>query len=45
VSHPGPFPIDILVKMLKEIVQALEKGDNYRREIVAQGRVLYARSD
>jgi uncharacterized protein len=43
--RPRPFPLDILVKTPDEITQALAKGDSFIREIVAQGRVLYARSD
>jgi predicted nucleotidyltransferase len=43
--RPRPFPLDILVKTPDEITQALAKGDNFIREIVIQGRVLYARSD
>jgi uncharacterized protein len=43
--RPRPFPLDILVKAPDEITQALVKGDNFIREIVTQGRVLYARSD
>ena len=43
--RPRPFPLDILVKTPDEITQALAKGDNFIREIVTQGRVLYARSD
>ena len=43
--RPRPFPLDILVKTPDEITQALAEGDNFIREIVTQGRVLYARSD
>jgi uncharacterized protein len=43
--RPRPFPVDILVKTSDEITQALAKGDNFVREIVTQGRLLYARSD
>ena len=43
--RPRPFPLDILVKTPDEITQALAKGDGFIREIVTQGRVLYARSD
>jgi hypothetical protein len=37
--------LDIVVKTPAEITQALAKGDSFIREIVTQGRVLYARSD
>jgi uncharacterized protein len=43
--RPRPFPLDIVVKTPDEITQALVKGDNFIREIVIQGRVLYVRSD
>jgi uncharacterized protein len=43
--RPRPFPLDIVVKTPGEITQALAKGDNFIREVVTQGRVLYARSD
>jgi predicted nucleotidyltransferase len=43
--RPRPFPLDIVVKTPEEITQASVKGDNFIREIVTQGRVLYARSD
>jgi predicted nucleotidyltransferase len=43
--RPRPFPLDLLVKTPAEIVQALEREDPFIREIMAQGRVLYERSD
>jgi predicted nucleotidyltransferase len=43
--RPRPFSLDIVVKTPDEITQALAKGDGFIREIVTQGRVLYARSD
>ena len=43
--RPRPFPLDMVVRTPDEITQALAKGDNFIREIVTQGRVLYARSD
>jgi predicted nucleotidyltransferase len=43
--RPRPFPLDIVIKTQDEITQALAKGDSFIRELVTQGRVLYARSD
>jgi predicted nucleotidyltransferase len=43
--RPRPFPLDILVKSPDEISHDLEKGNDFIREIVTQGRVLYKRSD
>ena len=43
--RPRPFPLDLLVKTPEEIAQALDRDDAFMREILAQGRVLYERSD
>jgi predicted nucleotidyltransferase len=43
--RPRPFPLDLLVKTPKEVAQALDRDDAFMREIMAQGRVLYERSD
>jgi predicted nucleotidyltransferase len=43
--RPRPFPLDILVKTPEEIAQALDSHDDFICEIMAQGRVLYERSD
>lgn len=43
--RPRPFPLDILVKTPEEIKQALERDDGFISDVVAQGRVLYERSD
>ena len=43
--RPRPFPLDLLVKTPEEIAQALDRDDAFIREILAQGRVLYERSD
>jgi predicted nucleotidyltransferase len=43
--RPRPFPLDLLVKTPEEIVQALDRGDAFMREITEQGRVLYERVD
>ena len=42
--RPRPFPLDILVKTPGEIAQSLRKGDDFIREIVTQGRILYEQS-
>ena len=39
--RPRPFPLDILVKTPGEITQALHKGNDFVREVVTRGRVLY----
>lgn len=41
--YPRPFPLDVIVKTPQEIERAMHKGDNFIREIVSQGRVLYER--
>ena len=43
--RPRPFPLDLLVKTPEEVAQALVRDDAFMREIMAQGRVLYERSD
>ena len=42
--YPRPFPVDIIVKTPKEIERAISSNDNFIREIVLKGRVLYERS-
>ena len=41
---PRPFSLDLVVKTPEEVVQALDRGDAFMREIMARGRVLYKRS-
>lgn len=41
--RPRPFPIDILVRTPEEIEHRLEIGDQFIREIIEKGKVLYAR--
>lgn len=41
--RPRPFPMDILVRTPEEITRALEKGDQFIREIMTKGKILYAR--
>jgi uncharacterized protein len=39
--RPRPFPMDILVRTPQEIVDLLEAGDGFIREVMQQGKVLY----
>lgn len=39
--RPRPFPMDIIVRTPAEIQQRLQIGDQFIREILEQGRVLY----
>lgn len=41
--RPRPFPMDILVRTPQEVSCRLEMGDQFMRQIVEQGRVLYDR--
>ncbi len=43
--YPRPFPVDILVRTPSEIERALRTNDFFIREILAQGRVLYERTN
>jgi uncharacterized protein len=43
--RPRPFPIDILVRTSEEIIQAQNQGDDFFREILEKGKVIYARPD
>lgn len=36
-----PFPVDLIVRRPEKIVERLEMGDNFVREILEQGKVLY----
>jgi len=35
------FPVDLLVRTAQKVRQRLEMGDNFMREILEQGKVLY----
>ena len=39
--RPRPFPMDILVRTPDEIQHRLEIGDQFIREVLEMGRVLY----
>jgi hypothetical protein len=41
LTYLRPFLLNILVRTLDKITQALGKGDSFIREIITQGRVLY----
>jgi len=36
-----PFPVDLIVRTPEKIVERLEMGDNFVRDILEQGKVLY----
>lgn len=38
--HPG-FPVDIIVRTPKKVKQRLEMGDDFMRQILEEGKVLY----
>jgi len=41
----APFPLDLIVRTPKKLAWRLEEGDWFLREIVAQGKVLYEKTD
>jgi predicted nucleotidyltransferase len=41
----APFPLDIIVRTPRKLAWRLKEGDWFLREIVAQGKVLYAKPD
>jgi predicted nucleotidyltransferase len=41
----APFPLDIIVRTPRNLAWRLKEGDWFLREIVAQGKVLYAKPD
>ena len=41
VLRPRPFPMDILVRTPEEIQHRLAMGDQFIREILERGRILY----
>ena len=40
-----PFPIDLIVRTPEKIRERLEMGDDFIREIMEEGRVLYEADD
>jgi predicted nucleotidyltransferase len=41
----APFPLDIIVRTPKKLAWRLKEGDWFLREVVSQGKVLYAKPD
>src|SRR5438067_8280080 len=41
----APFPLDLIVRTPKKLAWRLKEGDWFLREIVSQGKVLYAQDD
>jgi predicted nucleotidyltransferase len=41
----APFPLDIIVRTPRKLAWRLKEGDWFLREIIAQGKVLYAKPD
>jgi len=42
--RPG-FPIDLLVRTSDKVRQRMEMGDDFMREIIEEGKVLYEADD
>jgi len=40
-----PFPVDLLVRTPEKVRQRIELGDNFMREILQEGKVLYEAND
>jgi predicted nucleotidyltransferase len=41
----APFPLDIIVRTPRKLAWRLKEGDWFLREVVSQGKVLYAAHD
>lgn len=41
----APFPLDIIVRTPQKLAWRLKEGDWFLREVVSQGKVLYAKPD
>jgi predicted nucleotidyltransferase len=41
----APFPLDIIVRTPQKLAWRLKEGDWFLREVVGQGKVLYAKAD
>ena len=41
----APFPLDLIVRTPKKLAWRLKEGDWFLREVVSQGKVLYAQDD
>ena len=40
-----PFPLDLIVRKPKTLAWRLKEGDSFLREILANGKVLYEKTD
>jgi predicted nucleotidyltransferase len=45
MAVPAPFPMDFLVRTPEHLRRRLEQGDQFLREIVSKGKVLYEKSN
>jgi len=41
----APFPLDLIIRTPKKLAWRLKEGDWFLREVVSQGKVLYAKAD
>ena len=41
----APFPVDLLVRTPKNLEWRLKEGDWFLREVVARGKILYAKAN
>jgi len=41
----APFPLDLIVRTPQKLAWRLKEGDWFLREIIAQGKVVYAKPD
>jgi predicted nucleotidyltransferase len=41
----APFPLDLIVRTLKEMSWRLEEGESFLSEVVGKGKVLYEKDD
>jgi predicted nucleotidyltransferase len=45
LAAEAPFPLDIIVRTPRKLAWRLKEGDWFLREVVSQGKVLYATHD
>jgi predicted nucleotidyltransferase len=45
VATQAPFPLDIIVRTPDNLRWRLQEGDSFLQEIMAQGKVLYEKTD
>lgn len=41
----APFPLELLVRTPEKVHERLQMGDNFMREIITRGKVLYEAAD